>query len=359
MSVTQSQIAETLGLNQRTVSIAFGGSGTISPKTRRRVLDAAQRMDYRPNRLAAGLRGGETRSIGVVWGFIDSWAGDAAIGVEVLERVQRRGFATYQAQKSEEANALALRLDDLISRRADAIILQATPGQLDRPEIRQRLAQVRAVVAVTREGVADFPGDLVVHDRTPAIRQVVEHFARSGRTKPAMMLSLGQESNPPKYEAFLAACREFGIDEHRHSLIPLDYPDALESHGRRHRDGLRRAFPGPVDVDAIFCFNDTGALFVLRELQDRGVAVPDGVALVGFNNLEVGLAVRPELATGDRRRSEVAAAVEVLLERRLAHPDAPPHLTTIPMRFLWRASAGGVPPVSEPVVPFHPSEVSS
>ena len=122
----------------------------------------------------------------------------------------------------------------------------------------------------------------------------------------------------------------------------LDYPDLPEQMGGRHLQGLRRAFPvgRPLPVDAIFCFNDVGAMFVLRELQDRGIAVPDDVAVVGFNDIEPARTCRPALASGDRKGHRLAATVDDLVHRRLEDPDLPPQQHTVHMEFVPRESAG-------------------
>jgi DNA-binding LacI/PurR family transcriptional regulator len=210
-------------------------------------------------------------------------------------------------------------------------------------KVKQRLAEAKCVVAVTREPVRGFSGDLVVHQREPAIREVVEYLAKSGRKRPAMCLSLEQESNPPKFAAFRQACFEFGIADHPDLHIPLDFPDELKRHGHRHRQGVARAFDAGCNADAIFCFNDTGAIFVMRELQDRGIDVPGDIAVIGFNDTEVGQAMSPALATGDRRREDVASAIQTLLEARLGDPALPPQQHRVPMRFIWRPSAGETP----------------
>ena len=90
MPITQAQLAEKLGLSQRTVSVAFSGSGRINEQTRLRVLEAARKHGYRPNRLAMGLRGGRTGSVGLIWSFADPWTGDSIIAVDLLQRLQAR-----------------------------------------------------------------------------------------------------------------------------------------------------------------------------------------------------------------------------------------------------------------------------
>ena len=340
MHVTQQQIAKHLGLNQRTVSAAFGGSGRLNPETRRLILEAAEQMGYRPNRLASALRGSKSKSIGVVWPFVEPWAGDSAIGLDVLERLQRQGFATYQSQGSSDVAVLCQQLDDLLSRRVDAIVLRAIPTLLRHPAIAARLRSGPGVVAVTREPVEGFAGDVVVHDRYQAIRQVVEHFAKTGRRRPAIALEMAEESNPPKFEMFRQACAAAGIADHPHLLIPMDVTTKPEEHGQLHLDALRRAFPSKVEVDAVFCFNDIGALCVMRELLDRGLRVPNDVAVVGFNNTEAARIWRPALASADRKMQSVSEALERMVEKRLAEPGLPSQRETVHMEFVWRESAG-------------------
>ncbi len=341
MPITQDMIAKKLGINQRTVSIALGASGRINADTRRLIIETAEQMGYRPNRLAAGLRGARTGSIGVIWTFVDPWAGDAIIGLDILRRLQERGWATYQAQYDESNNVLCQRLDDFIDRRVDAIIIRTIPSQLREPEVIKRLARIQAVVAVSRESDDQFAGDLVIHDRNEAIRQVVRHLAQSGRRRITMALDIKEESNPPKFEVFQDECRRCGIDNHPHLLMDLGHISGADTHGQMHLAAFRRMFPsGNVDIDAVFCFNDIGALYLMRELEDRKIQIPQQIAVVGFNDTEAGRLWRPALATGDRRHQDVVEAVDRLLAERIAQPDRLPQRQTVPMRFVWRESAG-------------------
>ena len=343
MTATVHDVARKAGVSQITVSRAFSGKLPVAESTRNRILKAAEQLGYHPNALARGLRGAGTSSIGVIWAFADPWAGDAIIALDLLERLQGREYAVYQSQDNEDAAVLCRQIDDLLRRRVEALVIRATPTQLRDPQVKRRLKAAPAVVAVSREDLPEFEGDLLVHDRSQAIRQVVDHFADAGRRRPAIALSLEQEASPPKFKAFADRCRERGIADHPHLVIDTSYPMTPEDTGERFREGLRRAFgqAGPIPVDAILCFNDDGALYIMRELQDRGLRVPEDVAVVGFNNIQAGQVWRPALATGDRKPREVATAIDRMLMRRLEQADLPPQRETIPMSFIWRASAGG------------------
>ncbi len=343
MSIKQSELAEKLGVSQYTVSVALGGKGRISERMRRRVLKAADDLGYRVNPLAAGLRGAKTGTVGMIWHFVNPWAEDAMVALELLEYLESRGYTAYQAQHREDPKRMCDQLDGFLARQVDAIIISCQPSQLEDPDIRRRFEAGTPIIAVSREDVQSFPGDLIVHDRNQAIRQIVEYFARTGRKRLSFFLSCMQESNPPKIAAFKTACMEFGLEAHSKLVVDLDYPTSAEETGLRHERALARYFPGGVDVDGIFAFNDVGAMHIIHALQERGVRVPEDVGVVGFNSIAPGSIWTPPLATGNRKTKELASLLKEMVVTRLAQPDLPSRRDTVSMEFVWRASAGVKP----------------
>ncbi len=340
MAINQRDIAKLLNVSQYTVSVAFGSEGRISDEVRKKVLETARKYDYRPNRLASGLRGSTTRTIGIIWDFADLWAGDTVIAMDLFERLQAHDYTICQFQIHPDAEVICSHINEMLSRNVDAIVMRAIPSHLTNPRLISLLESVPAVVAVCREDVDLFPGDIVVHDRNMAIEQVARHFAGTGRKRPAMMLDINEESNPSKFKAFREQCLRLGIEDHPHMLLELGCPMDPDHIGDMHTEAVRRYLPGKLDVDAIFCFNDIGAFHVMRELQDRGLRIPEDVAVVGFNDNVIGKLWRPALSSGDRKPHEVAQHVEDLLMRRIKSPGGNPERRVVHMEFLRRESAG-------------------
>lgn len=342
-------IAHHAGLSHMTVSRVLSGKGGVREITRDRVLRAAEQLSYSPNSLANGFRSGKTQSAGIVWQFVDPWAGDTAVGLWVMQSLQQHGLATYQSQYVEDVPRMVGILDDLLARRVDALVLGATPEILADADIRRRLERVPAVAIISHTAVEGLPGDQIVHDRNAAIRQVVRHFAITGRTRPAFLTSLEVESNRDKLRAFTAACAEFGIAPHPHLLLEISHNPRptlcrpFETDVDRYEQALAAAFPAgsSIDVDAIFAFNDLGAMAASNFVHDRGLRVPDDVAIVGFNNEMAGALWRPPLASGDRCRATLAEHTREMVLSRLADPALPPRRKVVEMQFVWRPSAGG------------------
>ncbi len=342
-------IADHVGLSHMTVSRVLTGKGSVKQETRDRVLQAAEALNYSPNRLAMGFRNGRTQSAGIVWQFVDPWAGDTAVGLWVMQALQRHGLATYQSQFSPDITRMVAVLDDLLHRRVDALIIGGTPEVVSHPDVLQRLEEVPVAVYVGYAAIDNFPGDQIIHDRNSAIRRVVQHLAATGRTRPALIQSMEVESNHDKLRAFTTACTEFGIKPHARQLIEvgtmprptLDQP--FQADHARFQQALEDAWPvgTPIDVDAIVSFNDVGAMVTCNFLRDRGARIPQDVAVVGFNDdLAAGL-WNPPLASGDRRRAVLAEATRQMVLSRLEDTALPPRRRTVEMAFVWRESAGG------------------
>lgn len=341
-------IADKVGLSHMTVSRVLSGKAGVREATRQRVLKAAEKLNYSPNSLANGFRSGKTQSAGIVWQFVDPWAGDTAVGLWVMQALQRRGLATYQSQFHPDLVEMAGVLDDLLRRRVDAIVIGGTPEVLSDPEILRRLDKIPAVVAVSYAAIPGFKGDSVIHDRNAAIRQVVSHLAATGKKRPAMLLSMEVEANFDKLRTFTAAMKEHGIPEHGRVLIemdttPMTLSQPFNSDTDRYVAALNKAWPAgaTIDVDAIFSFNDLGAMVTAKFLRERGVKVGEEVAVIGFNDDPATSQWDPPLASGDRCRSALAEATQDMVLSRLANPELPPREQTIEMKFVWRESAGG------------------
>jgi DNA-binding LacI/PurR family transcriptional regulator len=343
--INQNMLAKSLGVSQGTVSIALGGAGRISERTRARVLERAAELGYTKNPMAMGLRGKQTKSVGLIWDYADPWTSDSIIALDFMRDLQRQEFVVYQMQHDEGVDALVSKLDELLLRQVDSLIVRLIPDELADPEVRTRVQRFPSCLAVTRQDLPDYPADLVIHDRNRAIREVVEHFSRIGRHRVGFAIATEQESNRSKVDCFQRCCREFGLEEHANEIIPLPFPHRPEAVGERHLQGFNERFPegGPVALDAIFCFNDIGAMYIGHELRRRGLTVPDQIALVGFNDNLTAEIWSPPLASGSRRPREVSDTLAELFRRRLGDRSLPYQRRHIPMQFVWRESAGGPP----------------
>ncbi|WP_205740811.1 LacI family DNA-binding transcriptional regulator [Haloactinopolyspora alba] len=295
-------VAARAGVSPRTVSNVVNDFPYVAADTRERVRTVLDEMGYRPNAAARSLRQGRSGLIGLVVPELDSpYFGElAALTVRAAET---RGWVVLADQTDGDAERERRMLDGMRLQLVDGLIF--SPWALSPAELRGRVDAVPLVLLGERE-----PGglmDRVAVDNVSASREAVEHLVGSGRRRIAL---IGAQPNLPNNTAaerltgYRAALRAAGMTPTPHLEMPVE---AL------HRaDGATamRALLDHDPPDAVFCVNDQLALGALRVAYERGLRVPDDLAICGFDDIEDGRYSTPALTT-------VAPAKEQIAERAL------------------------------------------
>lgn len=357
MSTKQAQLVDVANrakVAKSTVAAALrpgsgGKNARVSKATADRIRKIADELGYRPNRLASGLRGASTSSVAAVWQFVDSWYHDASIANQLLARFQEDGRATYQAEHPADPERLVIVLEDLLERRPDALMIQWRPDQFNHEGVRNVLRRFRAVLAVVPWAVEGMEIDQVVHDRSSAIREVVEHFKHSNRLQPTIVLNMADVSDQYKYRVFRDHCLQVGLPVNESSLIDLN---ALAPHVsdpmEQYIVAMERYSARSLHADAIFCVNDVGVMAVAKFLRDRKVQIGSDIALIGLNDSPALRLWAPPLASIDRNHGQLQQVIHDMVRRRLVEPKTPPECRTVRMRLIWRESAGCKPDAPGP-----------
>jgi len=339
MAVTIYDIAREVGTTHATVSRALRDDRTIASATRTRVKRAARRMGYRPNLLARGLSGGRTHTVGVIWALAGPHVADI-MARSIAVRAQRHGCITYVVDGMMDVGAIERTLADFALRRVDAVVVEWGWRDDVRTEFEAGLRGFPAAVVVTRRPMT-VPVDHVVHDRTPAFRAVADHFAKTGRRRPGIVMPVA--SGRSKLEAFATRLKEHGIELGDDQIIDLDLgrDPSDRRWGQACYEALDARFPtGRPGLDALMCSADEIAVAAMAWLRAKGLRTPRDVAVVGFNDNQGSEFLDTPLASVARRNKEAADAVERMLFARLEDPDLPIQREYIPMQFVWRESAG-------------------
>jgi DNA-binding LacI/PurR family transcriptional regulator len=322
-AVTLEDVAREAGVAVSTVSRALSNPDRVSSRTREHVRAVAQRMDYHPNRLAQGLPSGRTRMLALLvsditnphqFGLIRGAEAQAAAAGYTVLLADGRGRPELEA---ELAAKLGSSVDGFVlasSRRPDAELVE--------------LAARRPLVLFNRE-LAGFPS--VVTDNADGSRQVVEHLVALGHRSLAY---LGGPRNAwsegQRWDALAADARNAGVEIVR--LGP--FPATLEG-------GVGGADVGLASgATALVAFNDLMAIGVLRRLEQRGVAVPSAISVVGYDDIFGADFCHPPLTTV---ASPVEDAGRALVDLLLG--DQPAQRVILPTELRIRASTG--PPQGE------------
>jgi DNA-binding LacI/PurR family transcriptional regulator len=319
----------------KTVSNVVHGYPHVSPGMRERVQQALDTLNYRPNLSARNLRQGRTGVIALALPELDL-PYFAELARSVIRAAEARGWTVLIEQTDGLAERERLALDGLRAHRLDGLIFSPiTSGAAELAERRDDTPLV-----LLGERVHDGPADHVAIDNVAAAREATEHLLALGRRRVA---AVGQQPGPASRTAHL---RLRGYEEAR-DAAGLARDDALvvrveQYHRADGAAAVRRLLDSGARPDALFCFNDLLALGALRALHERGVKVPDDVAVVGWDDIEDGHYSCPSLTTVRPDKEGIAStAVAMLAERVGDGTDAAPREVVAEHSLVVRESSGG------------------
>jgi LacI family transcriptional regulator len=285
-------VARLAGVSIGTVSKALNANGRLSAETRARVLRIAKAIDYRPNDLAQSLHRARSMTVGILSN--DSFGRFAFPIVEALERrLSDHGIAVFMCNATDDPMRERRHIDQLLGKRVDGLVV--TARRADRRAPIEPAARGLPVVYVFSQ--VENPDALcLLPDDEGGARLAVNHLAALGRKKIAHI------TGPERFEAvrlremgWRKALAEAGLKSGAGDCLPGQWSEAWGREAAQRLFSRRRAMP-----DALFCGNDQIARGAVDALREMGLAVPDDVAVVGFDNWGVMTeAARPALTSVD------------------------------------------------------------
>jgi diguanylate cyclase (GGDEF)-like protein/PAS domain S-box-containing protein len=197
-----------------------------------------------------------------------------------------------------------------------------------------RLRAADKPVVITSNIMDDVDAASVVANNYLGVHGAVEHLVGHGHSRIAFVGNLAQTDISERYDGYLAAMTEQGLATQG---LHITTQDLIESGGARAAEPLL-ALPEP--VTAVVASTDRLAVGLMQELVARGVRVPQDIAIIGFDNMEVGWHSSPPLATVDQLVSRLGAMAARLLLAELRGEEVEHRRYTVPSHLLPRGSCG-------------------
>lgn len=328
-NITLSDLATELGVHVSTVSRALSERPTgVSGAQVERIRQLADERGYRRNLSARALRTGRTQTVAmtvprltdVVLATVYQGADEASI---------EAGYTALVANTLDRPELRRRRIDLLLARRVDGILVADShddPGLLD------HLVSVGMPHVLT---LRRLPGRLSVStDDLLGGRLAAEHLLSLGHRRIGVVAGDTRASTGRERTAgFLAACDDAGVEVPDELVVPCSF----DVHGGV--EATRQVLAADPDVTALFVASDNVAVGALGVLRDSGRSLPDDVAIVGYNDLDLAAALPVPLTSVDSRLVEVGRrALGTLLE--LVHGGDPETVLLEP-RLVARASTVG------------------
>jgi DNA-binding LacI/PurR family transcriptional regulator len=297
------------GVSVKTASNVVNGLAFVKPENVRRVTEAIRALGYQPNMAARNLRTGRT---GVICLAVPQLAFNyfGELAEAVMAAAQARGQKVLiELTGGDREHELELLKRPQLSLFDGVLFSPLGMSQEDADQL-----QTDYPLVLLGERILMGPADHVLMENIGGAKRATEHLIQTGHRRIAVIGARSHDivgSGPLRVSGYKEALAQAGLPFDEALIVEQDdwhrmggYVATMELIGRQ------------IEFDAIFALNDELALGALRALYQEQLAVPDAVALVGFDNLVDSQFSMPGLTTVDPCRADIAeTALKTLLER--------------------------------------------
>ena len=314
---TLADVARLAGVVPMTASRAINGTGYVSEDVRKKVMQAAKALKYRPNVLARSLKGLSTHAVGIMLPDIaNPFSAQLVAGIQEL--LERSGYTAFlaTANRSVEQEKAALRA--FVDHRVDGILVATRGTEIGNEAIAAIIREGIPVVTVGRP-IENAPVDCVTADHWKGAYEAVTHLIELGHERIGFIgVSPEHAANLRRFHGYEDALKAHGIAL-RSELIagPANGPAyATEDDGYAAMMQLGRLKQPPT---AVFARNDYTAIGALRAAHELGFTIPDDIAIASFDNIPIAAFTTPPLTTVSQPIGEQGRRAAQFLIDRIEH----------------------------------------
>ncbi len=309
--VSTADLARHLNLSQWTISRAINGHHDVSEETRRRVLQAMEDHDFRPNPFARGLRGRGSGMIGVCFSRFNIPILNQKV-FELQEYLRERQMRSLLETTSNSAENERKALEDFRRLRVEGAVIffSLLPGK----EAKNAL---RNIPCVRIDPIASSGLPSVSLDRDKAMRLLLGQLLEFGHRRFALLgISPVDTWRWPPLESLAQA---WGLNPAKiftcyPSPLPVESP--IEAGARMAAEALQL----PDRPTALICQDDLIAVGAIQVVRSAGLSVPEDISVTGFNNHDVAHILRPTITTIEQNPRILIQKAGELLMREMKLP---------------------------------------
>lgn len=329
--VTIKDVAKLANVSITTVSRVLNDTGhSVSSETKERVLKSIQELGFYPNAMARGLHQNKTKTIGLIIQDISNpYYPSIVRGVE--DGAQELGYTVILANAYRSRERTTRYLNVLREKRVDGIIF--TGGGVVKDAVEEKFFEHTHIATVVIGKSCNNKLPAVQVNNVQASREACEHLIKLGHRKIVTITGpAGSTTAIDRLEGYNQALRHHGIEVQDDWIIQGNFE--FDS-GYRAVDKFPEV--GPDKVTALFAHNDMMAIGAMKALEEKGLKVPQDIAVMGFDNIPLSSFVTPVLSTVTVPVYELGRTSMKILSDMLAGLEVS-RITTLPTKLTLRQS---------------------
>lgn len=338
--ITLKMLAETLGVSVSTVSKALKDSPEISKETITRVKEVATQLNYKPNRLALGLKNRKTKTIGVIIpNILNHFFAKVLYGIE--EESTKRGYNIITCISNESYEKEKESLDLLANGSVDGYIMSIS-------EETQKLDEIKHFKEVMDENLPIVMFDRVANN-VNCDKVVIDDFGAAftatnvllaEKRKKIVLINTLEEISVGKLRTlgYTNAIEKSQTYKGKPIVMNIsDYLPALESE-------IENLLKKNRDIDALLCIDNITGTIAIGVAQRLGIKVPQQLSIIGFTSDNMVHLTSPKLTTISQFGEEIGIESVRMLLHRIENNDKSMHAIktinfTINMRETTKATS--------------------
>jgi LacI family transcriptional regulator len=325
------EVAKRAGVAPITVSRVINESGYVSQGVRERVEKAIAELHYIPNALGTSLRSSQTHILALILSDITNpfWT-TLARGVE--DAANESGYYVVLCNTDESQAKLDQYVNVMLKKRVDGFLL--VPAD-DTPHTIQTIIRQAVPLVVLDRQVPGQAADIVRGDSESGAYQLTRHLLEQGHRHIAVIA--GQRhvtTSIDRVDGYRRAMQEAGLKVEETQIYWGKYD---QSHGYNATQQMLKSSPRPT---ALVTGNNFIAVGAMHALRGAGIQVPQGMAIVTFDDFPTDLTIDPFLTSAAQPAYEMGyRATQLLLARVLEHNSDPCQEIIFPVEIIIRDSS--------------------
>lgn len=301
-------IAKKLNLSTATVSRVLNGvKHPVSDETRRRILEAAREMDYRPNSIAKSLSKGKTQTIAILLPSITNDFYTQFVDI-IDNHISNAGYSTFLCNSHRQIDRETRYIGTLIERRVDGVIF--CPTRIKEDDNAQNLKNVELLcrndIPVVAIGSHFENVSKVYVDTFEGALAATDYLISLGHRVIGFIDGLPAGTSRRRFRGYVEALRKSGIEPEEKWVCHGDL-----SHG----SGMRCAekLIDTVKPTAILAVNNNMAIGAINAARIKGLEVPRQLSVIGFDDSPISQLVFPRLTVVRQPLEQIGDSVKRLL----------------------------------------------
>ena len=321
-------VAKAAGVSTATVSRVLSNSAHVRPEVRERVMAAVDKLAYRPNLLARGLRSQQSNTIGLIVSDIRN-PFFTSISRAVEDTAYEQGFSLILCNTDENPEKEAIYSNLMQDQNVAGVIFSPT---------RQTAANFTTLkitfpTVIVDRSIKDADVDMVLLDNVDAAYRLVKHLIENGYRHIGALCGETSSTGRERYAGFEKALRA-------HDLSPS------AEHVKFVQPKIEAGYAATLKIldtaqppDALMTTNSLLAEGALQAIRERNLTIPGDIALVTFDETTWASLVQPPLTLIAQPTNEIGKTATELLLQRIADPDRPTRQVILKGQLLVRGSS--------------------